>query len=194
MIMARKQGGFVLIASLFMLIILTVMAVSMYRNFAVQESVVANTKEKGRAFQLAQSTLRYAEYSLVNNFSGFAPVTGCTAAPSPITTMRICGTTPYTIAMPTSSNPEMTLVNGSQYQNMTPTLSLSKTGGSLTANTSGVYYDYPSYYVQVLGTSADGQGTLYQITALAYGGNVNAVATVQSTYELISSVQNRGGP
>jgi type IV pilus assembly protein PilX len=192
---SRKPRGFVLIASLFMLIILTVMAVSMYRNFTIQENVAANTKEKGRAFQMAQSTLRYAEYELVNNFNGFATTgSGCDAAPAPVISLRICSGVTYNIQMPTENNPEMALINGSQYQPATSFLYKSQTGGTdPDGSNNGVYYDYPSYYVQVLGTSPDGQGTLYQITALAYGGNVNSVAAVQSTYELISSVQNRGG-
>ncbi|HTC26766.1 pilus assembly PilX family protein [Dyella sp.] len=193
----RKERGFVLIASMFMLIILTLLAVGMYHSFTLQENMTSNIKEKGRAFQIAQSTLQYGEYQLATNLAQL-PVSPCTAAPTPITQVTICTTTAYNIQSPTAGNPEMSLTNATQYQSVAApfdtSFTTSQTGGSATSNDNlGVYYDYPQLYIQYLGLSPDGQSNLYQVTALAYGANANSVAAVQSTYALTAGVKNLGG-
>lgn len=178
---ARRESGFVLIASLLILIVLTFLAIGMYHSFTVQENVTANTKEKGRAFQVAQSTLEYGEHLLQSgalltpsNPTG-API-AC-ASGTPLTTATICNSTsPVNIKAPTSGS-AMTLANGSTYSTMEPALTISQTGGN------GDYYANPQLYIQYLGVTASGQ-YIYQVTALGYGGNSNAVAVVQSTYQV----------
>lgn len=65
----RQDRGFVLIASLLILVVLTIIAVAMFRNFGLQEKMAGNLREKTRAFELAQSALKQAETWLKQNSS-----------------------------------------------------------------------------------------------------------------------------
>jgi type IV pilus assembly protein PilX len=181
----RVQGGYVLIASLLMLLVLTFLAVGMYHSFAVQEAMASNTKEKSRAFQMAQSTLAYGEYLLQTDTNGTS-IQQSASCETALTAVTICDS-PVIIAAPTATAP-MQLTNGLVYSTMTNDPTISTTGGS-----SSDYYAYPQVYLRYLGLSSDGLGQVYQVTALAYGGNSNAVAVVQSTYELTTNTKNLGG-
>ncbi|MFK2872873.1 pilus assembly PilX family protein [Dyella lipolytica] len=178
-IRSHKEGGFVLIASLLMLIVMTLLAVSLYHNFTVQENVASNTKEKGRAFQLAQSTLQYAEYVLVKNSAALPATTACAGK---LSTLTICSNA-YSITAPTSAGAAMTLSSYAPYTSMQPAIAISTTGGSNT------YYGNPQYYLQFLGAAPGGVGQIYQVTALSYGSTASAVSVVQSTYELSSGTK-----
>lgn len=178
---ARKEGGFVLIASLLMLIVMTLLAVSMYHNFTVQENVASNTKEKGRAFQLAQSTLKYAEYVLVQNSASLPSSISCTQG-TVLTTLTICSTA-YSIVNPTSATGVTSLSTYQGYTSMQPAITVS------TTSSNNSYYANPQYYFQYLGAAPNAGGQIYQVTALSYGSTPNAVAVVQSTYRLSTNTK-----
>jgi type IV pilus assembly protein PilX len=185
----RKQGGFVLIASMLMLIVLTFMAVGLYHNMTSQENMSSNTKEKGRAFQMAQSTLQYAEYQLLTNGLNTVP-TGSCAAPPTGNAFTICANTGPNLVGPSSSASVMSITNGMTYNPTTDdsNVKFSETGGI------GTYYAEPEYFVEYLGQSPVYTcAKLYQITALAYGGTGGTAAAVQSTYQLTPSVCNVQG-
>lgn len=187
----RVQRGFVLIASLLLLIVLTFLAIGMYHSFRAQETMAANTKEKTRAFQVAQSTELYAEYLLSTDLSQLTQSSSCSSKTPPTAPLAtICSGVAVVIQPPSSTGP-MTLLNGQVYKTMTPALTISTKGGSSTGG--GTYYANPQFYIQYLGLSADGTGQVYHITALGYGGNANAVAVVQSIFELTTGVKNLGG-
>lgn len=181
---ARGQRAYVLISTLVMLLVLTFLAISMYHSFNAQENIAANSKEKARAFQMAQSTLQYGEYQLTLNALALAQGGNCSST-TPLTAVTICAT-PVNMLPATLSNP-MTLANGLPYSTMQIAPTLSQTGG---VNT---YYGNPQLYIQYLGIAPDLTGQLYQVTALGYGGNANSVAVVQSTFETSSGVKNLGG-
>jgi type IV pilus assembly protein PilX len=163
----------------------------MYHSFRVQENMTANTKEKARAYQLAESTELFAEFQLTNNLSLLAQNANCpTAKPLTALPATVCSGVPVTIQPSATSGP-MTLANGQVYSTMVPALTLQVNGGSSVGG--GTYYADPQFYIQYLGLSASGQGQIYQITALAYGGNANAVAVVQSIFQLTSGIKNLGG-
>lgn len=180
-ISSRKEGGFVLIASLLMLIVMTLLAVSMYHNFTIQENVASNTKEKGRAFQLAESTLQYAEFVLLHNSASLPTAVNC-ASGTVLTTLTIC-TNNYSITTPNTANGVMTLGAYAAYTGMQPTITVSTSAGPDT------YYANPQYYLQYLGAAAGGLGQIYQVTALSYGSTPSAVAVVQSTYQLSTNTK-----
>lgn len=161
-----KQNGFVLIASLIFLVIMTLLGVAMFKGYTMDQMMGGNLREKSRSFDAAQAALHSAEYwlSQPGNAATVTPTcTGMASAP------RVCGnalvnpaTTPWTVGV--------TYTPGSM-------LSVSATGGS------GTYAANPSYYIQFLGL--DGAGaSLYLITAAAQGGNANAVTVVQSALKL----------
>ncbi len=66
------QHGVVLISSLLLLLVVTIMALSMFRSFGIQERIGGNVREKQRALQVANSAQQYAEWWLANQSS--API------------------------------------------------------------------------------------------------------------------------
>jgi hypothetical protein len=60
-------------------------------------------------------------------------------------------------------------------------------------NGDALYFSSPAFYIADVGIAADGQGEAYQIDAVGYGGSANAVAVVESTYEVAKGVSNLGG-
>src|SRR5882762_6154874 len=70
----RAQRGMVLISSLLLLVVVTIIALSMFRSFGVQEKISGSMREKQRALQAAVSAQQYAENWLSGN---------ATAVPAP---------------------------------------------------------------------------------------------------------------
>jgi type IV pilus assembly protein PilX len=173
--------GFVLIASLLILIVMSALGISMFRSVGVQRKIAGNLSDKGRAFQLAQSTLQYAEYLLAMQSASLPQTANCQSA---LLAATICQN-PVSIQAPSSEDTLITLSNGATYSNMEPALDISTTGGADT------YYANPQFYIQYLGSSGSAQ--VYQVTGLGYGGNPHSVAVVQSTYQLTVGTRNLGG-
>src|SRR6185437_3440329 len=83
----RSQRGMALISSLLLLLVVTIMAVSMFRSYGMQEKIAGNTREKQRALNAAVSAQQYAEWLLQ---SGTAPPTAACNALVPATTPQVC--------------------------------------------------------------------------------------------------------
>ena len=179
--MRRKQTGFVLVISLLMLVVLTILAVSMFRGFGLQEIMAGNLREKTRAIDAAQAAINYAEWWLPQ---GSNATTGVACAG--LTATQVCSNP---LANPTTvnnGNPSNTWgPNGTDY---TPT--------GMTVNASGVgtFLAPPRYYIHYVGLASGGTGKLYRISAVGWGGNSSAVAVLQSTFVVSTGVQNLGGP
>jgi type IV pilus assembly protein PilX len=166
------QHGMVLVSSLLLLLVVTILAVSMFRSFGVDEKIAGNTRDKQLAVQAAQSAELYAENWLASNMSqstlasvGAAnplPAVNCGAAvPS---TPQICtnalaspGTLPWAVA----GVPYTPLKVGLN----APTLSSS-----------------PVFYIYALSTLQSPYQ--YQIDAVGYGTSPNTVAVVEVIYSL----------
>ncbi|MGO9445362.1 MAG: PilX N-terminal domain-containing pilus assembly protein [Thiobacillaceae bacterium] len=174
----ERQKGFVLVISLLLLVVLTILAVSMFRTFGLQEIMSGNLREKTRAVDAAQTAIRYAEWWLTqgnNATTGAACVVGG-ANPVVCNTAIVNPTSlPWGVGLGVSYNPnaQMTVNAG---------------GGN------GNYFQAPQYYIQYVGLAAGGAGELYRITAAGWGGNSTAVAVLQSTYIVSTGNKNVGGP
>ena len=173
----RCDAGFVLIASLLILVVLTIIAVAMFRSFGLQELMAGNLREKTRAIEAANSALSYAEWWLNQNNAGTG--VSCSAAPSPAGAARVCSNL--------LSSPA-TLSNWTAASTYTLPSSTISTSGGL-----GTYYASPKFYIQYLGLDATKNATVYLVTALGYGGNANSVAVVQSTYAF-TAIKDLTGP
>jgi type IV pilus assembly protein PilX len=181
-----RQHGFALITTLMILIMLTLLGVSMYRSFGLQEKVAGNTREKERAFQLAQNTLAYGEWLLLNG----NPATGVTCTKSTAVTstddMQVCNTPLTTPADPST---------WTTAQTYTPPSVLVAAGGGTATGTNNVadinYATTPKLYMNYLGTS--GSQAMYQVTASASGGVSTTQAVVKSVYAISSSIKDLGG-
>lgn len=179
---ARAQRGMALISALLLLLVVTIMAVSMFRSYGMQERIAGNTREKQRAVNAAVSAQNYAEWFLSSSGTASASVTCTTKVPA--STPQICNaalvdftTAPWPVGVwytPFTTNQS----NGVQ----------AVVSATPTATTIGTYYQTPMFYITDLGQwpTVNPKGELYQVDALGWGGTPNSVAVVESTY-LIST-------
>ncbi len=202
---ARAQRGVALVSALLLLIIITILALSMFRSFPTQEKIAGNVREKERAFHAANSALQYAEYWLMaaNNIANGDIVCGAQATllNGNLLEGQICSNQLYTFPpaaaglVPSVSTVPWTVGGapiGIQY---TPNgMTVAGAGVPLaTANNDTTYVSAPVYYIADLGAAGDGQGEAYQIDAYAYAGSTSTVAVVESVYEVAQGVVNRTG-
>ncbi len=194
----------VLISAILLLLIVTILAVSMFRSFGVQAKIAGNVRDKERAVHAAQAAQQYAEWWLASNAGTVAPavcnaVVNANTDPSGI---QICSN-PFPTVLDAPHSPAVVPWTiggnavGTQYtpENGTGTGLMPLQAGTPGA---GTYAQPPMFYISYLGTCSDGVGTCYQIDAVGYGGinptgNSNAtVAVVESTYEVQAGVNNLG--
>ena len=193
------QRGVVLISSLLLLIVVTIIALSMFRSFGIQEKIAGNMREKQRALQAAESAQVFAEIWLSNNGTG--PSVACTGMlDGTIGQGQICANTLPTAVADVTSVPWSI---GGQPVGVTylPTgaaiMSISTTTTVSAANVlNPTYFDKPTFYISDMGPSADATipGEVYQVDAYGYGGSRNTVAVVESTYAVYTSSRNAGSP
>jgi type IV pilus assembly protein PilX len=197
---AAAQRGVALISALLLLMIITILALSMFRSFPTQEKIAGNVREKERAFHAANSALQFAEWWLINNVAfGDAVCNGQAALLNGnLNQGQICSNALYTLApLPAGLVPDVKNVPwtvggnpvGTQY---TPNGLTVAGNAQVTANDS-TYAAAPVFYIADLGAAGDAQGEAYQIDAYAYGGAANTVAVVESIYEVAQGVVNRTG-
>jgi type IV pilus assembly protein PilX len=178
-----------LISSLLLLVVVTILALAMFRSFGVEEKIAGNVREKQRALHAAESAQQYAERWLATN----AAVGGaaCTALLNAnLGQGQICGAAMV-------ANNDHTAIASLPWPAIGVTYNPGTGGGLLNvtaAGTQNTYYAVPQFYIYDVGPSKDGQGELYQIDALGYGANPNAVAIVESTYEVGTGVIDHGIP
>jgi len=162
-----------LITALLLLIVVTIMALSMFRSYGIQERIAGNTRDKQRAINAAVSAQQFAEYWLTTTP---APVAAVCTGVVPDSIGQVCSNA---LAVP-ESVPWASSVTYTQFT------SNSINGVSNTINainaTPGSYYQPPSFYITDLGPNAGTPGEVYQINAIGYGGTANTVAVVESTF------------
>jgi type IV pilus assembly protein PilX len=178
-----SQRGMVLVTALLMLIIVTILAVAMFRSFGLDEKIAGNLREKQRALNAAETAEQFAEYWLSvgggSTNSGPINCTGMATATAP----QICNNplvTPAILPWQVAGNPV-----GVTY---TPSVGTAMTVTTTPAQ--GSYYATPAFYITYLG--ANPLGTIYQIDAQGYGGSPDTVAVVESTYIVQTSVKCLG--
>ena len=178
-----RQRGLVLVSSLLLLLVVTIMAIAIFRSYGVEEKIAGNQREKARALHAAESAQQYAEWWLSSGTGVTTPIV-CLATVTSVLG-QVCSNTLPTIAV--NGNAAGAPV-GVTYK--PPTMTLNTAGG---VNT---YYATPVFYVSYLGTTADSTTSnyklLYQVDAVGYGGSANAIAVVESTYYVASGVCNLG--
>ena len=181
-----RERGIVLISALIVLVLMTILSISMFKSFGLQERIAGNTREKQRAFQAAQSTLKYGEQWLAQGNGGTGtPCSAILNANATPPTTQVCSnalSSSQTFSIPWQSGGADI---GVQYT--PPGMTVTTSGG---VNT---YAGTPRAYITALGQDSTGLAQLYQVTAMAYGGNANAVAVVQSVYAIKNGVIDVGG-
>jgi len=180
---ASLQRGVALITSLLLMLIITILALSMFRSFGTQEKIAGNIREKDRALHAAESAQQYAEWWLLQGNNSANGSVACNAGilSANLSQGQICdqvlakygsGTGYNYIAPPwnigtTYIPPGMGVVNVQASTNGDPQYALA-----------------PMFFIADIGTAADGNGEDYQIDAIGYGSSASTVAVVESTYEV----------
>jgi type IV pilus assembly protein PilX len=166
----------VLISSLLLLVVVTLLAAMMFRMNGIDEKIAGNTREKQRALQVAVTAQDYAEWWLSNGNAGAPlPCSGTSA------NLQVCSNAPSNFAT-------LPWVSGSAAVGFT------YTPQNVTA---GSYYASPLMYVTYLGIGtapAGGQGSVYKVDAVGYGGSPSTAAVVESTYIVQTSSQDMTQP
>lgn len=185
----HDESGYILIASLIVMLVLSVIALSLLTSNTVQESISNNFAQKELALQSANSAMNYAKAWITQNPLSGTPsdssaCTGGTVSYSPVICTASSSFDPDDLTLPSGSSDAV----GTTFQPVG--LNASTNGGINTV------YQLPRYNIQYEGVVLDGQkvtGTLYKITSAGYGGNSSAVAIVQAYYRVYSASTNITG-
>ena len=190
---AAAQRGFILVTGLLFLVVMTLVALAMFRSTGLMDRISANSRDKQRSFEAAQSALQYGEWWLNNNPPG-TTTSDCSAlgltSANTVSNIHVCSN-----ALPSTY---LTKAWANAFTYSPPNLTVSAGGGLVTASdlSSDVNYQkLPGFYITYLGlspTSANG-GYVYQITAYGYGGDGNTMTIVRSTYLIPSGGSGSGG-
>ena len=186
-----RQRGVALVTSLLLLVIITILAVSMFRSFGTQEKIAGNVREKARALHAAESAQQYAEWWLLQNGNTAGGPVPCTVSLVATPTVgQICDTKPLVQLGVAGLN----AVPWTPQTTYTPqNMLLVGAGTPPTDNTNPPYFATPAFWITDLGIAADARGEAYMIDAYGYGSAASTVAIVESTYEVQQGVVNRGG-
>jgi len=195
----RRQRGVVLITAMLLLIVVTIMALSMFRGYGIQERIAGNTRDKQRALAAAISAQQYAEFQLA---SGTAPLPGVCPAGFLPNGMQVClppgGPLPNFASWPwtsgvTYANFATDTINGIQNKvNAAVNDPGTRDSGAFTAS----YVQAPVFNIIDLGPNkGTPAGEVYQVDAVGFGGTTNTVAVVESTFVIGSNTaSNLGNP
>lgn len=186
---ARRNGerGIALITSLLILVVVTLIAVSMYKSFGLQEKLAGNTLEKQRSLLAADSALRYGEWWIGQGNTGSgAPCSGVVNA-NVQANMKICSN-----GLPTPAS--LPWANRFEYKPPAMTLATGTARGGLSTNGDVNYATTPSVYVSYMGLGPDGKSMLYQVTGAGYGGSTTSASVLQSVYAVTYAINDLSGP
>ena len=168
------QRGMALITGMLLLVVVTILAMSMFRGYGTQQKIAGNVREKNRAVSAAVSAQQYAEYWL--STATTLPVGGDCSGISVLPIPQVCSNNPDFAVVPWTLNAKPVGVSFNTFNNM------SKLNRENPSN--GTYYSTPMFYITDLGPAAAGTGEVYQIDATGWGGTADTVAVVESTFLL----------
>jgi type IV pilus assembly protein PilX len=177
------QRGMVLISAMLLLLVVTILAVGMFRGFGIDEKIAGNTREKQLALNAAESSEQFAEWwiSTGANGAGLAITPSCTVVAPVGTVGQVCqNALPNVTTLPWTAGVTYTL----------PPLPGVTTFFNLAAQ--------PQFYIQQV-APLNGSN-VYQIDAVGYGGSPNTAAVVEATFICIQKVTpplsnpGNGGP
>jgi type IV pilus assembly protein PilX len=177
----KKQQGLVLVTSLLMLVVVTLLAVALFRSFGTGEKIAGNTREKQRALNAAETAEQAAE-SWLQTGTALAPVV-CAGSIVTYPVSQVC-----TLTMQ-AQNLDPTVLPWTMAVKYTPPNMVTGSTGA------GTYINPPQFYITYLGSHPQNGFTIsyYQIDAVGFGANANAAAVVEATYSTSTTVINNGG-
>jgi type IV pilus assembly protein PilX len=191
------QHGIVLVSSLLLLLVVTIMALSMFRSFGIQEKIAGNVREKQRAIQAAVSTEQFAEWWLSNKSNAPVAVSAYSAASADVACVavvdantgagQICNNTMAANGIIPATVP---WALGVYYTPSGMGTLAAPCAGPLCLSTDQ-YFNRPQFYIADMG-SYGRSGELYQVDAYSYGLSANTISVVESTVAVSCLVCNPG--
>ena len=191
---ARRERGFILVTGLLFLVVMTLLGLALFRSSGLLDRITANTRDKQRSFEAAQSAIQYSAWWLQTVGGGTATTCAGNTASTTVSSLHVCSE-----ALSTS----LTTIAGMTWADkafrypqpgMTVAAAGSVAGGMNAGGTDVIYSQAPGVYLESLGLSADGSSTFYQSTAYGYGGDSNTVSVVRATFKRTAKTKNRGTP
>ena len=175
-----RQHGMALISGLLLLVVVTIIAVSMFRSFGIQARIAGNTREKQRALHAAEGAQGYAEWFLSQPSGANATVgTACNGVVqiSKPADVHVCSTmldaSTVTAGSWTSGGNKVGFV----YQ----PVGMSTTGPD-------AYVQMPMFYIAYINTLPPDVNNIphtnYVIDATGAAGTSNTAAVVESIYQV----------
>lgn len=184
----KSQKAFIVFPALVFVLLLILLALYMMRGVSMDEKMSSNTREKSRAVEASQTALSYAEWWLQqpnNATDGLGnSCSGTSSVPKIL---------PASCIKPSVANVQISSALPA-YTTYILAPSTAPSAGKPYISTSGgvnVYYANPTYSIYYVGKDSSGR-LLYSVYALAYGGNQQAVAAVQSLYYVQPSLLKLG--
>ncbi len=196
----RAARGFVLIASLLLLLVMTLLALAMFHSFGAQELVAGDVREKQRALQSALAAEQYAEMWLTAPGNVLSNTVDC----STVALQAYSSTSvPYICLKPISSLVAVTQVPwkigghevGFTFFPGSPTGTgdmFVSTTGELNASNEASYYQVPRFYIGLLAATAS--HAVYRIDAWNWAGTPNTAAVVEANYTVTCGTCSAAGP
>jgi type IV pilus assembly protein PilX len=190
-----RERGMVLITTILLLVVVTLLALAMFRGVGLETRIAGNVMDKQRALQAATSSEYYAEQWLVTN-AGSSTLTVCTSTTFTTTASpEICSNTLATSTDALSAAVVPWNIGGSpigySYNPVVGTTNLFP----ISAGTANSYAGAPTVYIADLGTDATNANAIdYQVDAWSYGGGAGTIAVIESTYQIRYTATGGGGP
>jgi type IV pilus assembly protein PilX len=190
------QRGIALLTSMLLLLIITLMALAMFRSVGTQEKITGNLHEKDRAIHAALAAQQYGEWWLLQGSNVAVGPVNCVGSPvQTATSLNMAGQICLTSQTAVNTNPmfggDITVPANWLVRTEYLPQGMSVTGAGV--NNDIMYAKVPAFYIADLGLAADGAGEAYQVAAYGVGGSPTSIAVVESVYEVQQGVINRGG-
>jgi type IV pilus assembly protein PilX len=194
----HRQRGVILVTAMLLLIVITIMALSMFRGYGGEERLAGNTRDKQRALAAAISAQQYAEFQLA---SGAAPLPGACPAGILPNGMQVCTPPPAPAPLPNfavwpgwPSGVTYSVFTSNTINGVSNVISATGTPDLLGQSAS--YVQAPVFNIIDLGPNkGTPAGEVYQVDAIGFGGTSNTVAVVESTFVIGSNApSNLGNP
>ncbi len=167
---SKQQSGMVLIIGLIILLLLTIITITAFKVTALEERMAGNLRNHNIAFQAAESALREAEAFIDSDADELDPLKLSNGpfqnTTAPVCVDGLCGT-----SLPLQSD------------------DISNIAGKKTAATGLASISAePEYIIELIridpSTDSGRVYATFRITTRAWGGDINSVVQLQSTYRL----------
>lgn len=184
------ERGMALVSALLLLIVMTILAVAMFRGTGLLERIAGNTREKQRALHAAESTQTFAEWwtTAAGGANMTASPVACNAFVTAPANVQVCSNALTNVA-------DVSAWAAGVYYTP-PGMTVNATAG-----TAGDYIQSPAFYISCVSCGPGGynqqtgaQSNSYVIDAVGWGGNANSVAVVESGYNASVTYTSMNNP